>query len=63
MKVKTLIRDFQKRFENIFNYYKTKFDNIKSFQSQVRDHDDVVVVDEDNDFMGRHQRKWSIHDT
>ncbi|CAI9299217.1 unnamed protein product [Lactuca saligna] len=51
LKAKVLIRGLQQRFENFFYYYKSKFDNTDSSQNQTHGHEDVVVIDDENDFM------------
>nr|KAJ0226816.1 hypothetical protein LSAT_V11C100042980 [Lactuca sativa] len=52
LKAKALIQGLQQRFENFFYFYKSKFDNTNSSQNQKHGHEDVVVIDEENDFMG-----------
>lgn len=52
LKAKVLIRGLQQRFENFFYFYKSKFDNTDSSQNQTHGHEDVVVIDDENDFMG-----------
>nr|KAJ0227033.1 hypothetical protein LSAT_V11C100045650 [Lactuca sativa] len=52
LKDKVLIRGLQQRFENFFYFYKSKFDNTDSSQNQTHGHEDVVVIDDENDFMG-----------
>ncbi|CAI9303175.1 unnamed protein product [Lactuca saligna] len=52
LKAKALIRDIEKKIENFFNFYKAKFDNTESSQSQTRAQEDVVMFDDENNFMG-----------
>nr|KAJ0207413.1 hypothetical protein LSAT_V11C500286060 [Lactuca sativa] len=52
LKAKALIQGIEKKTENFFNFYKAKFDNTESSQIQTRAHEDVVMFDDENDFMG-----------